>query len=325
VENSSKKDLKYLSLAIYKFILQAREKLILPFYKGFTLRGGFGSVFHKIVCVNKQTDCPHCLLKDKCIYPYIFETFPPENTSHLSKYRSIPRPFIIEPPLEKKKEYIPGEILSFNLILVGKAIEYLPYFIFTFSQLGEIGLGRERARYKLIRVESLNNPREKRVIYDGETQILRNVNAQVDISSIFSSLITKNQPILIKFVTPVRIKYQGSYTFYPYFHIILRCLLRRLSSLLYFHCGKELNIDYKEIIRKSERIKVLDMKIKWVDWERYSNRQKQDMELGGFIGSAIYEGDFNRFLPFLKIGEYTHLGKATVFGLGKYEIYAEKE
>lgn len=319
--NSSQQDLKHLSLAKYKFIIQAREKLILPFFKGFTLRGGFGSVFHKIVCVNKQTDCSHCLLKDKCIYPYIFETFPPKNVYHLSKYRSIPRPFIIEPPLEKKREYSPGEIFSFNLILIGRAIEYLPYFIFTFSRLGDVGLGREKARYKLIRVESSNNFQKKEIIYDGEHQTLKNVNIQIDISSIFSSLVVRNQPILIKFITPMRIKYQGSYTSYPHFHILLRSLLRRLSSLLYFHCGKELNINYKEVIRESEEIKVSDVSVEWVDWERYSNRQEQRMKLGGFIGSALYKGDIGKFLPFLKIGEYTHLGKAAVFGLGKYELY----
>jgi len=58
--------LKQLYLAKYRFTLRARETLILPAYKGSTLRGGFGSVFHKLICVNKNKDCSNCLLRDKC-------------------------------------------------------------------------------------------------------------------------------------------------------------------------------------------------------------------------------------------------------------------
>ncbi len=120
--------LNHLSLAKYRFTLQTRETLILPFYKGSVLRGGFGSVFRKLTCINKNKDCSDCILRNKCVYSYIFETSPPSNSSHLSKYKSIPHPFVLEPPLEKKREYAEGEHLSFNLILIGKAIDYLPSF-----------------------------------------------------------------------------------------------------------------------------------------------------------------------------------------------------
>jgi len=222
--------------------------------------------------------------------------------------------------LEKKREYEEGEIFSFNLILIGKAIDYLPYFIFTFCQLGEIGLGKKRARYELSRVDSLGDHTKTETIYDNQTQTLRNINTKIDISRIFSSLKLSTNSLTLKFITPIRIKYQGTYTSHPHFHVILRSLLRRLSSLLYFHCGEELNVDYKEMIKEAKNIKTLETEVDWIDWERYSARQQQRMKLGGFIGKATYQGNMTKFLPFLKVGEYTHLGKAAVFGLGKYEI-----
>jgi len=316
--------LKGLSLAKYRFTLQTKETLILPAYKGSTLRGGFGSVFHRLTCISKNKDCSNCLLRNRCIYSYIFETSPPPDSLYLSKYKTIPRPFILEPPLEKKKKYEEGDILYFNLILIGKAINYLPYFIFAFQQLGQTGLGREKARYELIRVESVRDspkgPPEMRTIYESWTQTLKDVNARIDISYIFSSPRLLGNFLTLRFITPTRIKYQGSYTSHPQFHIILRSLLRRLSSLLYFHCGEELEVDYREMIKEAERVKTLDADIGWIDWERYSGRQEQRMKLGGFIGRVTYHGNLSKFFPFLKIGEYTHLGKAAVFGLGKYEI-----
>ncbi len=312
--------LHQLSLAKYRFILRTREALILPFYKGSVLRGGFGSVFRKLICINKNKNCPDCILRNKCVYSYIFETSPPSNSSHLSKYKNIPHPFVLEPPLENKREYAEDENLSFNLILIGRAIDYLPYFIFTFCQLGEIGLGKKRAHYELIRVDSFGNHKKTGTVYDNQTQTLRNINTKIDISRIVSSLKSSTNHLTLKFITPTRIKYQGTYTSHPHFHIILRALLRRLSSLLYFHCGEELNIDYKEVIEEAKKIETLETKVNWIDWERYSARQQQRMKLGGFIGRVTYQGNITKFLPFLKVGEYTHLGKAAVFGLGKYKI-----
>jgi len=315
-------NLNCLSLAKYKFTLQTEEALTLPSFKGSILRGGFGSVFRKIICVNKKKDCSHCLLKDECIYPYIFETPMPAEFTYINrnKISTIPHPFIIEPPLGKKEVYEPRETLFFNLVLIGKAISYLSYFIFAFKKLGEVGLGRERSHYKLLKVEFFKTPSQRELIYDSQTQTLKKVNTQIDISQIFSFQQLTIDSITINFLTPIRIKYHGSYTSYPAFHIILRSLLRRLSYLLYFHCGRELNIDYKEIIEEAKKIETLETTIHWIDWERYSSRQHQTMKLGGFIGKVNYKGKMQRFLPFLKTGEYIHLGKATVFGLGKYEI-----
>lgn len=108
------------------------------------------------------------------------------------------------------------------------------------------------------------------------------------------------------------------------FHILIRNLLRHISLLSYFHCEKELDLDYKGLIEKSQEIKIKKSDLRWYDWERYSNRQETRMMMGGFIGSITLEGNFEPFLPFLLLGEYLHVGKGTSFGLGKYEILETK-
>ncbi len=44
------------------------------------------------------------------------------------------------------------------------------------------------------------------------------------------------------------------------------------------------------------------------------------MSLGGVLGTVTYEGNNSEFIPFLKLGEFIHIGKGTSFGLGRYEI-----
>jgi len=54
----------------FELSIKAKEPLILPSYKGSTLRGGFGYAFKRVVCAIKDKECSNCILKEKCIYSY---------------------------------------------------------------------------------------------------------------------------------------------------------------------------------------------------------------------------------------------------------------
>jgi hypothetical protein len=143
--------------ASFTFHTRALEPLILPSYKGSALRGGFGSTFRRVVCALRKNDCRDCLLRDKCVYSYVFETPLPPDTRIMRKYKSAPHPFVIEPPPEKRMGYKPGDEIRFGLILIGRAIDYMPYFIYTFDELGRTGIGKGRGKYELISVTDKNN------------------------------------------------------------------------------------------------------------------------------------------------------------------------
>jgi CRISPR-associated endoribonuclease Cas6 len=305
------------------------DSLSLPAYKGSTFRGAFGYAFKKIVCVNRERICEPCLLKGKCVYSYVFETPPPSDTSKMRKYPFAPHPFVITPPLEDKKIYREGETLCFELTLIGKSIDYLPYFIYTFDELGGMGIGKGKGRYYLEEVRAINIGRGLETIYCGQEKILKNTYKMLTIEnlqpvSVLTSASASASTLNLVFLTPTRLKFDGKLSPDLEFHILFRNLLRRISLLSYFHCGEELNLDFKGLIEEAKGVKVQQENLSWFDWERYSNRQETKMMMGGFIGSIAFEGSLEPFLPFLLLGEYIHVGKGTSFGLGKYEIIKGK-
>ncbi|MBM4331898.1 MAG: hypothetical protein FJ117_11890 [Deltaproteobacteria bacterium] len=91
--------LRHFKYGRFQFLLQATDRLYLPEYKGSALRGGFGYAFKKVVCALRTKECPECLLSEKCIYSYVFETPPPADTRMMRKYPSAPHPFVLLPPL----------------------------------------------------------------------------------------------------------------------------------------------------------------------------------------------------------------------------------
>jgi len=301
----------------FNFHLHPVEEIILPNFKGSTLRGGFGNAFKRVVCALKKSECHDCLLKEKCIYAYVFETIPPPDTKYMRKYPSAPHPFIIEPPLEDKTVYDSNEDMVFRLILIGRAIDYLPYFIYTFDELGKIGIGRQRGKYKLKEVWSENER-----IYDSGGSIKKvTEQSSITISFDYDQTDDPDEEILIRFITPTRIVFNGHLTVDLEFHILIRNLLRRIALLSYFHCSGDPGcIDFKRIISEASKVRMVERNLVWHDLERYSFRKKMRMKLGGFVGSIRFAGNIRPFMPLLKAGEILHVGRATAFGLGKYEI-----
>ena len=74
----------------FELSIQAKDHIILPSYKGSTLRGGFGNAFKKVVCALKDKECSDCMLKERCVYSYVFETPPPADAKVMRKYLRSP-------------------------------------------------------------------------------------------------------------------------------------------------------------------------------------------------------------------------------------------
>ena len=303
-------------IARYHIILTARSTIVMPPYAGSTLRGGFGHAFRKMVCTQGPIDCRDCTLKAVCPYPYIFETAPFEGATQLRTYGDVPRPFVID-PLSTRGEYRRGESFVFRLTLIGRAIDYLPYFLVSFRELGELGIGKGRGRFQLTHVQTEGGES----IYDAETQMVHNLNNTLSFDEIQGE--TESLPtdqLTVRLLTPTRITHKGQITDKLPFHLFWRRLIGRISALAYFHCGESLNLDFKGLIAQAETVETVASSLKWKDWTRYSSRQNQKMQLGGLVGSVTYAGDLEAFLPFVALGKFLHVGKNGTFGLGKYRV-----
>lgn len=312
-----------LNYKAYKFVLEARESCQLPEYKGSTLRGAFGHALKRTVCLFRLKDCQQCSIRQECAYAYIFESPPSKDIKldNFGKYETVPHPFIFEPPEDKKRFYEKGEEIEFGLILVGKAIRYLPYFALAFERLGDIGLGKGKKKIYLVRITT-----DRDNIYDSHNKnIITGDSERLYIPEDYDFTNTGESEIVLDFRTPVRIKYQRDNVTRLEFFILITNLLRRIMLLNYFY-GNENPPDWnhKKIIEESRKVLIKSTSLKWHDWERYSSRQETRMMLGGLKGLIAYEGPVLNFLPLLKAGEILHVGKATSFGLGKYIILASQ-
>ncbi len=333
-----------LTLARYRIRLLAGPMgLSLPAYKGSTFRGGFAGTFQRLVCSTGTRQCKPCPLKQECPHALVFESEPPPGAEALRNYESIPRPFILEPPLETKTEYTPGEPVVFHLVLFGRALNLLPYFIVTLDEFSRYGIGRGRRPFSIERIEALNPlTGERATIYNGAERIVRPRDLSITAKDVwmhsggqensrsasspsggeisFASFVPDQQKLRLEFLTPTRLTFAGKPVTVPEFHIVIRNLLRRISSLCYFHHGFAYEADFPAIIACAAQVRLVVHSTRWITWERYSFRQNKKVPCGGLVGWAAYSGPLGGFWPLLRLGKLLHVGKGSVFGQGKFRV-----
>jgi hypothetical protein len=239
--------------------------------------------------------------------------------------------------------------LQFDFILFGQAIELHPFAIFAVSQMAEQGLGFKRIPFRLERVfwqvasdklqvlSGQENEEEWRLLYDGATKrLLATPTPQLQNPDSLSIALKENRSELpdrqtgklanqltLAFATPTRLKFNRNLTIDFTFRMLVFKMLRRVLELAHFHVpNATIDWEFHPLLVAADDVKIAHRDLRWVDWERRSNRQKTEMMMGGFVGEMVLEGDLTPFEELLRICEVVHVGKGCVFGNGKIVCFA---
>lgn len=282
-----------------------------------TVRGGFGSILKKIACgFPKQSGCSSCFIRIKCPYGVIFESpVPPTKPDIPYTLTHAPHPCLFQ---INNTHNPSNNVINLTGIVIGRAIEYVPYVIATLCELGRIGLGKNREKYQIVSVKDsaglmlcehntwLNH---SDIACIDQTDFQSQINQAADISE-----------LRIEFLTPCRLKFDNHLVDTIPFHVLIRALLRRLMLLSYFYGDNYSSRDYEPLIKYAETVAISSHNVRWTDYgrKRFSTRQKRSMILGGVVGSITYSGAITPFMPYLRWGELLQVGKNTSFGNGQY-------
>ncbi len=326
-----------LRIGLFRFTIAPLETLLVPAVnKGNMLRGGFGHVFRRLCCVPQCKNTKTCPLATSCPYKVIFEPSPPPGAEQLSKNQDIPRPFVFRPPQTPQTRFEEGKTFEFGLVLVGCALDFLPYFVLSFRELASEGLGLNRARCTLERVEQIGvssngtgpDDGQAKLIYSAKDQVFRatgSVRTEEWIQTRLRELSGPNgshstQRITIRFRTPTNLRAHGEVVRCPEFHHIFKRLRDRINALRTFFGEGPLDLDFRALGERAEKVRTISTQIDWVERFRTSSKTRQRHQLSGFVGEATYEGELGEFLPWLALGELVHVGKHTAWGNGRIEL-----
>jgi hypothetical protein len=325
--------LNALRVGLFRFTIAPVHSLEVPAVnKGNMLRGGFGHAFRRLCCIPQCKDARTCPLAASCPYKAVFEPSPPPGADRLSKNQDIPRPFVFRAPQTHQTRFEKGERFDFGLVLIGRALDFLPYFVLSFRELAGEGLGLNRAGCILERVEQTGITSngagqckyKAELIYNAEDQVFRatqSFSADRWIKTRLQQFSGENgntsvQRVTIRFLTPTFLRADGEVVRRPEFHHLFKRLRDRVNALSTFFGDGPLDVDFKGLGERAEKVRTVSAQTEWVERFRTSSKTRQRHELSGFVGEATYEGELKGFLPWLAVGELVHVGKHAAWGNG---------
>lgn len=308
-----------LPVARFRFNLRAETPIQFPAYAGSTWRGVFGHALRRTVCVTRQPECTGCLLQRSCVYSAVFES-PAGHGPLLEKVTAAPHPYVLHPLATSGQRYAAGSPLQVRMTLIGNAIGHLPYLIHALQQAGGRGLGKEDGLYGLLAVE------QEAHLGAGDWQTIHKPSEPLQALSVAAAAIppAPQTTLHVHFHTPYRaiqdgkLLRSGRFSFQPF----MMGVVRRVSLLQAYHAGLEMEgIDFRTLSEQAAAVPVLAADLHWHDWARYSNRQQAKVPMGGLLGSFQLPAEAAQpFWPWLWLGQWVHVGKGAVMGLGEYTL-----
>jgi hypothetical protein len=296
----------------YRLIFRAETIEKREGYWGSAWRGVLGHWLKRLVCVTQLEECEPCLLYRSCVYPYVFVTPPPPESKKLPGYVAAPHPFVLIP-------HEPGDDgrCLLGLTLFGWGNRYLAYLIHALREAAGRGLRRRTGPMELEGVEQERTPGsgEWQPILEGDQ--LKPLRVRV------AQPPEPPERIRIELATPLRLRLQEDLVTPETFRFdaFFVSLLRRISLLTYFHTEEPLEADFRGLAARARLVEAERVALQWKDWTRYSSRQQTRMQMGGVTGFVeLNLGGREAFWPYLWLGQWTHAGKGTSMGLGRYQI-----
>lgn len=265
-----------------RFHFRAAAALYFPPGKaGNTLRGAFGM-----------------MLRETAAAPEYASIFEPKAVTGPSGLADSPRPFVIRAAQLDGRTIPPGAAFHFDVHLFDLTGDRRPVFVAAFARLAEEGLGPGRARAELLSINQENIA----IDLDGPPEPAYRIRVQ--------------------FVTPTELKSRDRKgAVRPEFSILFARLRDRISTLRALYGAGLLDIDFRAMGERAASVRLSRCDLTWHSTERRSSRTGQTHPLGGFTGQAEYhaeyDGDLGEFLPYLRAGQWTGVGRQTVWGKGE--------
>ncbi|HHH47746.1 MAG TPA: CRISPR system precrRNA processing endoribonuclease RAMP protein Cas6 [Gammaproteobacteria bacterium] len=286
-------------------------------YPGSAIRGLLGHGLRKTLCVTRQSTCNNCPLLTNCGYARFFES-PAIGKNSSGRYSAMPHPWVLDLTHPTPRRVEAGDQLQFGITLLGEAANNLPWIVLALDHAGTLGFGGDRATFRLTRIEQESLPGNGRW-----QEIDRHALPRFDIDNdSLAPAPPAPDHVTISLQTPLRLKHHGKLVKAADFGmaIFLRALRLRLRELGRLYASPAESATLPEIPDDTEAA-LIDRRVTWQDWTRWSNRQKTHMQLGGLIGEidvdlSLLEG----WWPPLWQGQWLHMGKQTSMGLGQYRL-----
>lgn len=275
--------------------------LTLPHPAGALWRGAIGQRLRADACITGAATCDGCPVVARCDYGRLFEPVPPREGLG-RRFPDPPRPWVLAPGPEKRVKA--GDTLTLDITVTAGGLHAWPALR---RALGRLRLGP--ARPELVDVTSRAPAPE-------------NAPPTAELTAHRPEIPPVPSAVRVVLDSPLRLQHEGR----PLKAAELNAgafagaLLRRLDAL---GAAQEATLHAAEILEHvRSSVHITEANLRWRRGARISHSQARRVPLGGLTGEFTLTGDLEPLWPWLWTGQWIHVGKSAVMGLGRYRLIA---
>jgi len=239
----------------------------------------------------------------------------------LKRYQKGAPAFVIVPTSIRRGNYSDGDLFGFEVRLFGDITLQASGLIETFAALGKVGLRLDAGKYTLERVwagDAGGNATE--VWHESGREQFHNI-PRLDLGWWHEGQPQTCRELELQFSTPARLLTQGRPMFNPDLEQLFPFILRRVTAMLYIHCGIEVDPAELEPVSDIKRWNCVENELHWYDWRHLRSDTGRAKPVGGICGTLRIHGDITYpLLSVLQLGSLLNLGKNAAYGAGAYNV-----
>lgn len=205
-----------------------------------------------------------------------------------------------------------GEQTAIEWLLFAPAFRHEPVLWRAWDIASGMGLGEDRRRF-FIRAQKLLGP-DGRPAADQTPQARAQGHWALGQAQWPLSGDPAETPVELAFAVPLRLTKRHALIQNPTLSDVVVAALRRIEAISPAAAISRLK---PECLSAAADVPCLPWKGQRLDFQRYSARQEQEIELRGVQGSLILPEGAGPLWPLLAALRFVHVGKGTVFGLGQ--------
>lgn len=283
----------------------------LPHYPGSLWRSALGASLRRQVCITGAPTCNDCPFIRRCAYGFLFDTPQPAQATGLAaQYTELPHPYVIS-PRSPGGAYRASESVTVDLIVIGPGHRFLSELLAAAANL-RLGPARLDLQYITLLPPGSNTAEGEVTTRAGVLEARPRIPEPPPAPS----------TVRIDFEHPLRLRRANQYLRPDSFDFatLFTTLMRRIHMLHALIGGATPGADPRTLADQARAVRWQALELRWVDWARRSTRQKRRIPMGGLTGSIHLTDGFEPLWPWLWAGQWLHVGKGAVMGLGRYRL-----
>ncbi len=351
-----------LSICYLHILAQAMTPIELEEYSGSAMRGAFvESLLNRFACPGVTRNCEICTQTELCPVAELLQTPQlPNQTSQVLHGGEAPRPYLFS-SIKRESENVgqhksdqgipaklrsvpslvrfePGEILSFDVLLLGTKKDLFPAVFRGIQETEKCGLGRplrslrgERGRWQIQEVQAVH-PWQHLSQYlwkRGEITMFSPtlVITQNDVQA-RANVLHENR-VTLQLLSPLRLQQERQALKRPAFAPLIQRLAYRFAQLTRFYGDFEMGSLtrewYEQKKQEAQAVHLVVDHTHLVKAQSYSSRSKCFIPLDGLVGEVTFEGQIGPLRELLAWGEMIRVGRNITKGAGQYALSLDED